>query len=213
MRSIFALREWKVPIHISFAFPPISPSMRSFISRAALLVKVTAKIRAEGTPFSISRAIRCVMTRVLPEPAPAKMSMGPPAHSTASFCSGFREGEEESTIALAEGGEITSYCRCSGRRSGISDLGSRISDLGSGIWDCGLCLVPSPGTPTPGPSPCSFLARRGGNSELGTRSSELGVRNSELGSGIGNVVSGLWLLASDACFRGLASLPCRPLEK
>ena len=39
--------EWKVPSHcIPSTTPPISAPMRSFISRAALLVKVTARICA-----------------------------------------------------------------------------------------------------------------------------------------------------------------------
>src|SRR5690606_17036481 len=62
---------------------------RSRISPAALLVKVTAKIRSAGTPSaSISRAIRAVSTRVLPEPAPASTSIGPWTCSTARRCAG-----------------------------------------------------------------------------------------------------------------------------
>ena len=35
-------------------------------------------------------AMRCVSTRVLPEPAPARMSRGPPGWATAACCSGFK---------------------------------------------------------------------------------------------------------------------------
>jgi hypothetical protein len=65
--------------------------MRSFISRAALLVKVTARI-CEGKAFPVARmwAMRVVSTRVLPVPAPASTRTGPSVVSTASRCSGFR---------------------------------------------------------------------------------------------------------------------------
>ena len=47
--------------------------MRSFISRAALLVKVTARIwPGQALPVARIWASRVVSTRVLPVPAPAK---------------------------------------------------------------------------------------------------------------------------------------------
>ena len=73
---------WKVPTHMPRARPPVSFSMRSRISPAALLVKVTARMRSGQTPRRSSSAMRKVMTRVLPEPAPARMSSGPPGCST-----------------------------------------------------------------------------------------------------------------------------------
>ena len=72
-------RLWKVET-ISPRVEPRSVRLctRSFISRAALLVKVTAAMRPEGTPFSaINQAILRVITLVLPEPAPASTSRGP----------------------------------------------------------------------------------------------------------------------------------------
>src|SRR5204862_4121286 len=58
---------------------------------AALFVKVTARMASEGTPFSRTRwAMRWVMTRVLPLPAPARMRTGPSVARTASRCCGFR---------------------------------------------------------------------------------------------------------------------------
>ena len=52
-------------------------SSRVSISLAALLVKVTAITPpGESWPVWISQAIRVVRTRVLPEPAPARMSAG-----------------------------------------------------------------------------------------------------------------------------------------
>ena len=65
--------------------------MRSFISPAALLVKVTAKMRS-GAHAVRSRSgarSRAVSTRVLPEPAPASTSSGPCTCSTASRWAGF----------------------------------------------------------------------------------------------------------------------------
>ena len=65
--------------------------MRSFISRAALLVKVTARISdGRARPRLRIWAIRVVSTRVLPVPAPASTSTGPSSVSTASRCSGLR---------------------------------------------------------------------------------------------------------------------------
>jgi len=48
-----------------------------FISRAALLVKVTAKMFPGAIPWLIKCAMRQVITRVLPVPAPARISTGP----------------------------------------------------------------------------------------------------------------------------------------
>ena len=69
--------------------PPTSFSTRSAISAAALLVNVTARIDSGIAPiFSIRCAMRYVMTRVLPLPAPARISTGPSVVSTASRCCG-----------------------------------------------------------------------------------------------------------------------------
>ncbi len=56
---------------------PCAP-MRSFISRAALLVKVTARISRRAAPGRARGCGRCavVSTRVLPVPAPASTSTG-----------------------------------------------------------------------------------------------------------------------------------------
>ena len=80
--------EWKVPIWILLDF--LSPTMRailSFISEAAFLVKVRARILDGSEPFPRMLAILLVSTLVFPEPAPATMRTGPSVHSTASFCS------------------------------------------------------------------------------------------------------------------------------
>src|SRR5437867_3201182 len=58
--------------------------MRLRISPAALLVNVTAKMLRALIPFCNIQAMRQVMTRVLPEPGPARTSNGPSVCKTAS---------------------------------------------------------------------------------------------------------------------------------
>ena len=81
---------WKVQTHMPPARSPTRPSIRSRISRAALLVKVMARICQAITPMSTSLATRWVSTLVLPLPAPAKIKSGPSVYSTASRCSLFK---------------------------------------------------------------------------------------------------------------------------
>src|SRR5205814_7395256 len=69
------------------------------ISRAALLVKVTATIFHGGIwRRAISHATRCVSTRVLPEPGPARTKIGPSPAETASCCLGLSESSNGSVI-------------------------------------------------------------------------------------------------------------------
>ena len=64
---------------------------RVIISLAALLVNVTAKMPpGVEKPCCNSHAMRVVSTRVLPEPAPAKMSACSAGNVTAAFCSWLR---------------------------------------------------------------------------------------------------------------------------
>jgi len=90
VHSAFLTREFKEQKQ-SVAFPknlpfmtkrhqsPVPPSAanRSFISFAALLVKVSAKMEEAGIPCCKRYAILHVKTFVLPLPAPAMMSDGP----------------------------------------------------------------------------------------------------------------------------------------
>ena len=65
---------WKVPTVSPWVPPGIRPSSRERISPAALLVKVTARIAHGGTRSTcVSQPMRLVSTRVLPEPAPARI--------------------------------------------------------------------------------------------------------------------------------------------
>src|SRR5690606_6591213 len=58
---------------------------------AALRVKVTASTRlGSSVPTAARCAMRCVSTRVLPEPAPARMRRGEASEVTASSCAGLR---------------------------------------------------------------------------------------------------------------------------
>src|SRR5215813_13846056 len=83
--------EWKVATFSSLDHGPSSFSSRWRISRAALLVKVTARIRHGATRRASTRwATRRVMTRVFPEPAPARTRSGPSPWRTASRCGGLR---------------------------------------------------------------------------------------------------------------------------
>ena len=84
-RRILEKMEWKVPIHKLAALPcPTRVAIRFCISRAALLVNVSARIRYAGTPLLNKFAIRYVNTLVLPDPAPAITSVGPSVFTTAS---------------------------------------------------------------------------------------------------------------------------------
>ena len=67
------------------------PDKRVSISLAALLVKVTANTPPGDTcPDCMSHAMRVVSTRVLPEPAPAKIKPCSAGKVTAADCSSLR---------------------------------------------------------------------------------------------------------------------------
>src|ERR1700722_8963862 len=84
-------RPWKVPIHMPRVSMGRRACRRAIISRAALLVNVTARMVAgDARPCWMSHAIRVMRTRVLPLPAPARISAGSFGSVTAACCSGFR---------------------------------------------------------------------------------------------------------------------------
>ena len=84
--------EWKVPSQgMPSMTPPTRWPTRAFISRAALLVKVTARISlGQARPVLSRWAMRAVSAVVLPVPAPARTSTGPSSASTAARCAGLR---------------------------------------------------------------------------------------------------------------------------
>ena len=82
--------EWKVITQTKLPSSPIRLVILSFISLAALLVKVIAIILYGSICLSfIKYAILCISTPVLPEPAPAKSKSGPSVVKTACFCLSF----------------------------------------------------------------------------------------------------------------------------
>src|SRR4051812_1314968 len=81
--------EWNVDTHMRSATGPTSSPTRAFISPAALLVNVIAASPNGDARFSaIRNAMRCVSTRVLPEPAPAMTTIGPSGADAASRWTG-----------------------------------------------------------------------------------------------------------------------------
>ena len=90
-RSIARHREWKVPrVIASAAAGPSTPVSLSRSSRAALLVKVSARTRRGGTCSAPTRCAMCATrTRVLPVPGPAESRTGPRVASTAANCCWF----------------------------------------------------------------------------------------------------------------------------
>ena len=75
---------------------------RVSISFAALLVKVTASTPpGETWPVWMSQAMRVVSTRVLPDPAPARISAGRAGKVTAASCSGLRLASSAGAAAEA----------------------------------------------------------------------------------------------------------------
>src|SRR6202011_1826894 len=95
---------WNVPIQIPPAVRFRRFSTRLRISRAALFVKVTARISpGSARPCWINQAMRWVSTRVLPLPAPAKINSGPSSAVTAARCGGFSPARR--SIARSAAGE------------------------------------------------------------------------------------------------------------
>src|SRR5262245_9742637 len=85
---------------------PTRPARRDRISAAALLVKVKARTDSAGVPSGPRReATRCVRTRVLPLPAPARTRQAPSPKVTAASCSGFSP-ETASSLELRTQREV-----------------------------------------------------------------------------------------------------------
>src|SRR5690606_4596817 len=90
-RSMRLASPWNVPIHMPRVLTGSIADSRVSISRAALFVKVTASTPCGLTwPVEISHAIRVVSTRVLPLPAPARISACCAGSVTAASCCSFR---------------------------------------------------------------------------------------------------------------------------
>ena len=134
--------EWNVITHITRTIRPTSPSTRSRISCAALLVNVIARI-SDGfaCPVATRWATRCVSTRVLPEPAPASTSSGPLPCVTASRCGGLSALEQP---LGARGCASVGFARASALPSGAGGMPATRRPRGSGPCR-GAAAAPSAG--------------------------------------------------------------------
>ena len=95
-------RPWNVPTHMPRVLIGVSADSRISISRAALLVNVTARIDSGlAWPVASSHAMRVVSTRVLPLPAPARISADACGSVTAASCSGLRLARSGEDMANA----------------------------------------------------------------------------------------------------------------
>jgi hypothetical protein len=95
-------RPWKVPIHMPRTLTGSIADSRACISLDALLVNVTAISPPGDTcPVCSSQAMRVVSTRVLPEPAPARISAGRAGSVTAASCSAFRPRSNRSVVGAS----------------------------------------------------------------------------------------------------------------
>ena len=98
-RSSASAAEWKVEARTPST--PSAPS-RARSSPAALPVKVTATICCGGkAPLATCQAIRRVIVVVLPVPAPARISSGPPRCVTAVRCSALSSSSQAETAAAS----------------------------------------------------------------------------------------------------------------
>ena len=80
-----------MPIHMPRVLIGVIADRRISISFAALFVNVTARIASgDAWPVASSHAMRVVSTRVLPLPAPARISADACGSVTAASCSGLR---------------------------------------------------------------------------------------------------------------------------
>src|SRR5450755_1137204 len=85
-------------------FTGVSTDRRVLISLDALLVNVTASTDSGlACPVASSQAIRVVRTRVLPLPAPARISADACGKVTAASCSGLRDSRRGDTMKNKRG--------------------------------------------------------------------------------------------------------------
>src|SRR5919112_94169 len=148
LRRIRTQAEWKVETHISLARLPTSSVTRCRISAAALLVNVMARMEPGWAFRSPTRyAIRRVSTRVLPEPAPATTSTGPPEWVTACCWGGLRPSSRRSVLGTDDfrvrgRATVTSGNRSSGRPSaGVGTKGEGALVIFGSTLDAGTDSV------------------------------------------------------------------------
>ena len=138
-RSRRAPMAWKVPNHRPSVDRPISSPTLCDISRAALLVKVTARTcQGVARPVARMRASRTVSTRVLPVPAPARTRTGPSSASAAwrwdslsraSRSPGAPGGALSGSETVMTGGNLSHFSNRGMRPSGARCAGDRERQL------------------------------------------------------------------------------------
>ena len=141
-----------MPASTSLPCSPTSAWIRSRSSPAARLVNVTARIDRGRTPFApIRYAIRWAITRVLPEPAPARISSGPSVVVTARACSGLRRWTISSARAARRSASAAAAAssEIGGPVCGSAAVGA--SRIHSGSSGAVVAVVPSVPTEVPAP--------------------------------------------------------------
>ena len=71
------------------------------MSRDARRVNVSSRIRSDGTPSATSHATRAQSVVVLPVPAPARISSGPPVWVAAARCSSLSSSSQYRSLVSA----------------------------------------------------------------------------------------------------------------
>ena len=150
-RSCARAMAWNVRV-MTPGWP--SAATRAPISRAALSVKVTSSILDGSTvPDAMACAARRLMTRVLPEPAPARMTSGPLTSRTASAWAVVRSAKMRGSSATS----VTWGMSPSSGRAAVGQapypLRGPSDDGASGICEGCLGLLRRTQRQRPGPRP------------------------------------------------------------
>ncbi len=111
-RTIRCAIAWKVPPVIRSAADGVRGAARASMSSAARRVNVSSRMRLAGVPCSRSQAARATSVRVLPVPAPARISSGPAGWMAASRCCSFSPSR-----TLADSNMYTNVVRLAKRAS------------------------------------------------------------------------------------------------
>ena len=122
---------WKVPTHMPRVLIGSIAEMRVSISFAALFVNVTASSPCGLTcPVWMSHAMRVVSTRVLPLPAPARISADWPGNVTASSCCSFRPARKwgDMRTGVRRHADCNAQRCCPAERSGLRGVLLRLRE-------------------------------------------------------------------------------------
>src|SRR3954447_22254699 len=136
--------EWNVDTHIFSATGPTSAATRCFISSAALLVNVIARISKGLTPRSWMRwAMRVVRTLVFALPAPATSSGGPSVWAAASRWTGLSPSRRPRSPPSSKGpgGGVTAATTPPSYNLGICSVPAYAGVDGPALLTSGLPLL------------------------------------------------------------------------